>query len=105
MVWGLLGALSVNVRAPVSNPRAVGVNVTSTLQCVSGLTPLVQELFEIAKSPLIEMLGAVSSELPMLLRATSRVGLASPNKTGPKFSAVGDTLPYGTWLRTATEPA
>jgi len=39
---GLFDALSVKVKVPVSTTGDWGVNVTSTLQCVAGLTPFAQ---------------------------------------------------------------
>ena len=49
-VWGLPGALSVMLMAPVRLPVAVGVNVTLRVQFFPGCTALPQ-LFVWAKSP------------------------------------------------------
>src|SRR6184192_637481 len=80
IVWGLFGALSLSVTAPVRVPAAVGVNFTLIVQ----LAPAATELPQVpspanAKSPLMtKLLLNVSVELPVLVTVTNCVALVVP---------------------------
>ena len=54
-VWGLVDALSVTVRSPVSPPMMLGVNVTEMVHLELAGT-LVPQLLVWAKFPLVVML-------------------------------------------------
>ena len=82
MVWGLLGALSVNERLPDAAPPAVGVNVTATVQLPGPATgfeveQVVPEL-AMAKGPVAPMAVSVRLALPALVKVTVWELLAVP---------------------------
>jgi hypothetical protein len=74
MVWGLLGALSLNERLPDAAPAAVGVNVTATVQVPAAATgfeveQVVPEV-AMAKGPVAAIALNVRLALPVLVRVT-----------------------------------
>jgi hypothetical protein len=72
-VCGLLNALSVTLRVPVSPPRMLGVNLTEIVHVLLAGTLLPQVLVW-AKSPLVVMLIATGVN-SSLTRFTTRGGL------------------------------
>ena len=67
---GLLGALSVMVRAPVRDPDAAGVNVMLIRQLPRAGTPPTQSSVS-EKSPVVVIRAILSVALPLLVRMTS----------------------------------
>ena len=80
IVWGVFGALSLRVTAPVRVPVAVGVKFTLIVQ----LPPAATELPQVPspakwKSPLMAKLPLnVRVELPVLVTVTNRTALVAP---------------------------
>ena len=66
IVWGLSGALSVIVIAPVRLPRTVGVNVILTEHFLPGATEPPQVLV-CEKLPLATMLAITRGAVPVLV--------------------------------------
>src|SRR5439155_1738351 len=92
IVWGLFGALSLSVTAPVRVPAAVGVKFALIVQLAPAATVLPQVPSPAKwKSPLIaKPLLNVSVELPLLVTVTNCVALVVPTAWLAKVSEVGE---------------
>src|SRR5439155_1753126 len=97
MVWGLCGALSLRVTAPVRVPVAVGANFTLIVQLAPAATVLPQVPSPAkAKLPLISKLPLnVSVAFPVLVSVTNLTALVVPTAWLPKLSALGERLTPG----------
>jgi hypothetical protein len=91
-VCGLSGALSVNVRVPVSAPNTVGVKMTFTVHLAAAARIVPHVLAEIAKLPLVAMLLILSEPAPLLVNVTVLAALVVLMATLPKLSAAGDNV-------------
>lgn len=94
-VWGLLGALSVNVSVPVTFPSFVGVKVTLTLQLFPGASMGPHVFAEIAKLVLAVMLLMSSVADPVLVTVTDLAALVVLTTTLPKPSEVRESVTMG----------
>jgi len=84
---GLVAALSVTVRAPVTAPRLVGLNVTLMVQLLLAASELPQLLLW-ANSPLAAMEPISSGPEPELVSLTDFDALVVPAASFPKASVV-----------------
>jgi len=96
-VCGLPLALSVNVRAPVRAPMAVGVKVMEKVQLVPALSAvLVEQVVACEKSPLMAMVERLKSAVPLFSKVTVCAALEVPVLCELKVSVVGLRLTPGT---------
>jgi hypothetical protein len=91
-VWGLVLALSVNVRTPVAGPSAAGVNVTPAEQLAPAAIPVPQVLLVTAKPALAVMPLKLRAVLKRFVTVTVRAEVVSPAATDPKFRLVDERL-------------
>ena len=98
-VCGLLGALSVNVSAPVRAPNTVGVKVTFTVHLAAAARVVPQVLDKIAKLPLMAILLMLSGPPPLLVRVTVLAVLVVLMTWLPKLKLAGDSVTTGLPLR------
>jgi hypothetical protein len=91
MIWGLLGALSLNERLPDAAPPAVGLNVTATVQVAAAATAFEVEqvvpAVAMAKGPVAAIELRVRLALPVLVSVTVCDKLVVPTGSDGK---VGD---------------
>ena len=76
-IWGLNGALSVTVNAPVAAPVAVGVNTTLIAQFVPGWRAT-RQLFVSENAPLAVILEMVIGVVPEFIAVIAIGALATP---------------------------
>lgn len=91
-VCGLVSAVSVNVRTPVAEPGAAGVNVTPTVQFVPATMLAPQVLFATANGPVVVMLMKLSGTFKRFVTVTVLAEVVSPTAIVPKFKLVGERL-------------
>jgi hypothetical protein len=91
-LWGLFGALSVNVSVPVAAPVAVGVKVTPTAQLAPAAMLVPQVLLAIAKAPLIPTLEKVRGTFCWFVSVTVLAELVLPTATVLKLNVLADRV-------------
>ena len=91
-VCGLVIAVSVNVRTPAAEPRAVGVNVTPTVQLAPAATLAPHVLLATANGPLAVILVKLSATFRRFVTVTVLAELVLPTANVPKLNLVDERL-------------
>jgi hypothetical protein len=91
-VCGLVNALSVNVRTPVAEPRAAGVNVTPTKQFAPAAMLAPHVLLATAKEPVAAIAVKLSATLRRFVTVMVLAALVFATATLPKFKLVDERV-------------